>query len=43
MADALDTPKAREEVNEMEKSIRCLVQQMPGHGDYLVRYCPAAG
>jgi tryptophan halogenase len=25
----------------MEKSIRLLVQSMPGHGDYLSRYCPA--
>jgi tryptophan halogenase len=25
----------------MEQSIRYLVQAMPGHGDYLARYCPA--
>ena len=41
MADALDPAKTRDEVDEMEKSIRYLVQQMPGHGDYLARYCPA--
>ncbi|MBA4045998.1 MAG: tryptophan halogenase, partial [Erythrobacter sp.] len=41
MADALDPAKTAEEVNEMEKSIRFLVQAMPGHGDYLSRYCPA--
>ena len=37
-----DSPaKTRTEVDEMEKSIRYLVQHMPGHGDYLKRYCPA--
>jgi tryptophan halogenase len=41
MADALDPAKTAQEVNEMEKSIRYLVQHMPGHGDYLKRYCPA--
>jgi len=41
MADALDPAKTRTEVDEMEKSIRYLVQHMPGHGDYLARYCPA--
>ncbi|MDZ4138050.1 MAG: tryptophan 7-halogenase, partial [Erythrobacter sp.] len=42
MADALDPAKTREEADEMEKSIRYLVQHMPGHGDYVARYCPAA-
>ncbi len=37
----ITTPKARKEVDEMEQSIRYLVQHMPGHGDYLARYCPA--
>jgi tryptophan halogenase len=41
MADALDPATTRTEVDEMEKSIRYLVQAMPGHGDYLARYCPA--
>ena len=41
MADALDPVKTATEVNEMEQSIRYLVQAMPGHGDYLARYCPA--
>ena len=41
MADAPGLAKTRGEVDEMEKSIRYLVQQMPGHGDYLARYCPA--
>ncbi len=41
MADTLDTPKTRKEVDEMEQSIRYLVQHMPGHGEYLAQYCPA--
>ncbi|WP_298469410.1 tryptophan halogenase family protein [uncultured Erythrobacter sp.] len=41
MADTLDTPKNRKEVDEMEQSIRYLVQHMPGHGEYLANYCPA--
>lgn len=41
MADALDPVTTRGEVDEMEKSIRFLVQAMPGHGEYLARYCPA--
>lgn len=41
MADALDTPKTRQEINEMEQSIKFLVQHMPAHGDYLAKYCPA--
>ncbi|UYV17539.1 tryptophan 7-halogenase [Porphyrobacter sp. ULC335] len=41
MADAIDPAKLSTEVNEMEQSIRYLVQHMPGHGDYLKQYCPA--
>ncbi len=41
MADAIEGTKLSEEVGEMEKSIRFLVQQMPSHADYLARYCPA--
>jgi tryptophan halogenase len=41
VADTPGPAKTRGEVDEMEKSIRYLVQQMPGHGDYLARYCPA--
>ena len=41
MADAIDAGTLRTEVDEMERSIRYLVQHMPGHGDYLARYCPA--
>jgi tryptophan halogenase len=41
VADTLVGPSTRKEVDEMEKSIRFLVQKMPGHDDYLKRYCPA--
>ena len=41
VADTLDLPSTTSELDEMEKSIRFLVQQMPGHGEYLQRYCPA--
>ncbi|QIQ86351.1 tryptophan halogenase family protein [Erythrobacter sp.] len=41
MADALDPATTAREADEMERSIRFLVQHMPGHGDYLARYCPA--
>lgn len=41
MADTLNPAKTRKELDEMEKSIRFVVQHMPGHGDYLKRYCPA--
>ncbi|WP_421992587.1 tryptophan halogenase family protein [Qipengyuania sp.] len=30
-----------QEIDEMAKSIQWLVQQMPGHHQYLQRYCPA--
>lgn len=39
MADALVTPKTKGELDEMEKSIRFLVQQMPEHKTYLQSYC----
>ncbi|TRD11804.1 tryptophan 7-halogenase [Erythrobacter insulae] len=41
MADAIDHARTRKEIDEMEQSIRYLVQHMPGHGDYLANYCPA--
>ena len=41
VADTLIGRETRKEVDEMEKSIRFAVQNMPGHGDYLKRYCPA--
>ena len=41
IAAAMDLPKLKDELDEMEKSIRFLVQHMPTHADYLQRYCPA--
>ena len=41
MAATLDNPETRRELDEIEKSVRFAVQQMPGHADYLARYCPA--
>lgn len=41
MAESLDQAQTRKEIDEMEQSIRFLVQQMPGHGEYLAKYCPA--
>ena len=40
MADNVATHMAGE-VDEMEKSIRWLVERMPGHGQYLQKYSPA--
>jgi tryptophan halogenase len=42
VADTLDPAKTGKEFDEMEKSIRYVVQNMPSHGDYLKNYCPAA-
>ncbi|MBA4165535.1 MAG: tryptophan halogenase [Erythrobacter sp.] len=41
VADTLDRAKTRKEFDEMERSIRHVVEHMPGHGDYLKSYCPA--
>ncbi|WP_164118534.1 tryptophan halogenase family protein [Sphingorhabdus sp. Alg239-R122] len=41
MADAIDFAALKPEIDGMEKSIRYLVQNMPGHGEFLARYCPA--
>ncbi|RJY10369.1 tryptophan halogenase family protein [Aurantiacibacter aquimixticola] len=40
MAATLDQAETRKEFDEIEKSIRFMVQHMPGHGEYLARYCP---
>ncbi|WP_291172481.1 tryptophan 7-halogenase [Erythrobacter sp.] len=40
MAAAVADTSAQE-IDEMAKSIQWLVQQMPGHHQYLQRYCPA--
>jgi tryptophan halogenase len=42
MADTITSSKLATEVDEMEKSIRFLVQKMPLHGDYLKKYCPSS-
>ena len=41
VADGLPEPATSKEIDEMEKSIRHVVQNMPPHGDYLKGYCPA--
>ncbi len=41
VADTFDPTATRKEFDEMEKSIRHVVQNMPVHGDYLKGYCPA--
>lgn len=41
MADTFNLMETKKELDEMEQSIRYLVQHMPGHGDYLAKYCPA--
>jgi tryptophan halogenase len=41
MADTLEEPKLSQEIDEMEKSIRFVVDHMPSHQAYLARYCPA--
>ncbi|WP_435417991.1 tryptophan halogenase family protein [Parerythrobacter aurantius] len=41
IADTFDLAKTRAELDEMEQSIRYVVQNMPGHEQYLARYCPA--
>lgn len=41
VADTLDAAATQKEFDEMEQSIRYVVQNMPSHGDYVSRYCPA--
>ena len=41
MANVIGKPETVKEINEMEQSIRYLVQQMPTHDAYLKQYCPA--
>nr|WP_298930696.1 tryptophan halogenase family protein [uncultured Erythrobacter sp.] len=41
MADSFDQTQMRKELDEIEQSIRFLVQHMPGHEEYLAKYCPA--
>ena len=41
MADTFGGPDLKKELDEMEASIRYLVEHMPTHAAYLERYCPA--
>ncbi|ANU08767.1 tryptophan halogenase family protein [Paraurantiacibacter namhicola] len=41
-ADALDLNALKPEIDGIEQSIRFLVQNMPAHGEFLARYCPAS-
>ncbi|MBL0924769.1 MAG: tryptophan 7-halogenase [Sphingomonadaceae bacterium] len=43
MANSVKEPTTRQEIDAMEQSIRFVVEHMPSHGDYLGKYCPAAG
>ena len=42
MAARIPPAKLRGEFDEIEKSVRFVVDRMPSHADYLARYCPAA-
>ncbi|MFN4113214.1 MAG: tryptophan halogenase family protein [Sphingomonadaceae bacterium] len=42
VADSIADARLKKELDEMERSIRYLVDHMPSHSDYLARYCPAA-
>ena len=41
MSGSVMKQETAEEINEMEQSIRFLVDRMPPHDEYLSRYCPA--
>ncbi|MCR2832800.1 tryptophan halogenase family protein [Parerythrobacter lacustris] len=40
VADSMTPATIKGELDEMEKSIRFLVENMPLHGEYLAKYCP---
>lgn len=40
--DALDVKKVTAEFGEVEKSIQYLVSNMPTHGEFIRKYCPAS-
>ena len=42
IADTLDIARTRRELDEMEQSIRYVVQHMPSHEQFLAQYCPAS-
>jgi tryptophan halogenase len=37
----MDMAKTKQELDEMEQSIRYVVQNMPSHEQFLAQYCPA--
>jgi tryptophan halogenase len=41
VADTMDMAKTKQELDEMEQSIRYVVQNMPSHEQFLAQYCPA--
>ena len=41
MAETFDPIKTKNELDDMERSIRAMVQNMPSHDQYLSHYCPA--
>lgn len=41
MTRTFDTEKLKQEFDEIERSVRFVVQHMPSHQDYLARYCPS--
>ena len=41
ITDSIADARIHKELDEMEKSIRYVVQNMAGHGEYLQRYCPS--
>ncbi|GAA5049161.1 tryptophan 7-halogenase [Erythrobacter westpacificensis] len=41
MADTLDRGETKNELDEIEKSIRFFVKNMPPHAEYIAKYCPA--
>ena len=41
MADAIKGKDSAREIDDIEQSVRYVVQHMPSHSDYLKRYCPA--
>ena len=41
VADTMDMARTKAELDEMEHSIRFVVQNMPSHQQFLAQYCPA--
>lgn len=41
VANSMDPAKLKPEIDGMEQSIRYLVERLPGHGEFVSRYCPS--